>query len=391
MSVPFGKYKGQPLSTFYADTRYVEWCRQQPGLVSRYPSVFSTPSRIYDNPTPVHNTLQNLFLDHKYRDKLFKQVSPFKYLEALYNTQMYKEHFRDQRFNLAIPPSKVTFEGKYNWDAHISYHQENNEIVSIKMDDMPDYQDCIKISTNIYHQQIELFEHKITIRERYDLLRQQEYTKYVHQHDNLITTFCRENNLSKENYSWKDTLLFCAPWNTSLLNKLKVHNQQVDNLFHNRNCLLDNCSSPPSCQTPFQLSTALKVELSDTILNSGEWIDSVPIIKDKMIKYINNQSLHIKYFEYKSAILKSVFKDCDITHRYDRIIITLKDIHLLCEIKTLLGDDYPCVLRKMIKQKTEGILILLIKDFNSRAATCEQLIEIFKQSDILVIFFDEIN
>jgi len=27
--VPFGKYKGQPITTLMNDTKYLEWCKQQ--------------------------------------------------------------------------------------------------------------------------------------------------------------------------------------------------------------------------------------------------------------------------------------------------------------------------------------------------------------------------
>ena len=103
--------------------------------------------------------------------------------------------------------------------------------------------------------------------------------------------------------------------------------------------------------------------------------------------------------------------------------------NIYCEIKPLLGDDYPCVLRKMNTQikltdnfislendkikishekdrryfksyegykfaLQESIIkpnyILLVKDFASSTTTKEQLIEIFQQSNIKVIFLKDI-
>jgi len=108
---------------------------------------------------------------------------------------------------------------------------------------------------------------------------------------------------------------------------------------------------------------------------------------------------------------------------------------LYCEIKPCLGDDYPCVLRKMKTQieltnnyakkynedqiesyKNEKDLemikywekhkgsynycltqeyinpeyVLIIKDFNSTTTTKEQLITIFRQSNIKIVFIDEL-
>lgn len=79
---------------------------------------------------------------------------------------------------------------------------------------------------------------------------------------------------------------------------------------------------------------------------------------------------------------------------------------LCCEIKPILGDDYPEVLRKMKTQQNlsnndkkwaksdyihyNKIYLLLIGSFKSTAASREQLIEIFKQSNINVRFINDI-
>ncbi len=76
-------------------------------------------------------------------------------------------------------------------------------------------------------------------------------------------------------------------------------------------------------------------------------------------------------------------------------------LFLFVEIKPILGDDYPCVLRKM---KTQIELIrkdmryrdeyirysLIIKDFNSNTTSKENLIKIFKQSNIKILFIDQL-
>ena len=66
------------------------------------------------------------------------------------------------------------------------------------------------------------------------------------------------------------------------------------------------------------------------------------------------------------------------------------------EIKPMLGDDYPCVLRKMKTQmeftKRDYYIhyILLIKEFNAKSTTKEQLVTIFNQSRIKVVFTDDL-
>ncbi len=79
------------------------------------------------------------------------------------------------------------------------------------------------------------------------------------------------------------------------------------------------------------------------------------------------------------------------------------DRSLFIEIKPLLGDDYPSVLRKMklqiqLTEKNEKgdyhyhkKYILLIGEFSALSATKEQLISIFKQADIYVVFVNEVG
>jgi hypothetical protein len=78
--------------------------------------------------------------------------------------------------------------------------------------------------------------------------------------------------------------------------------------------------------------------------------------------------------------------------------------YLFCELKPTLSDDYPCVLRKLTTQieltknskeyeaepRSNMFYILIIGSFTSETTSKEQLIEIFKQSNIHIIFTDEI-
>lgn len=78
------------------------------------------------------------------------------------------------------------------------------------------------------------------------------------------------------------------------------------------------------------------------------------------------------------------------------------EVAICCELKPTLSDDYPCVLRKLTSQieltkndKTTfqymaKIYILIIGSFTSIHTSKEQLIAIFKQSNIIIIFTDEI-
>jgi len=77
------------------------------------------------------------------------------------------------------------------------------------------------------------------------------------------------------------------------------------------------------------------------------------------------------------------------------------DIDIYIEIKPLLGDDYTCLLIKMssqieltnqkyIREKTKTPrYALLLKEFNSTTTTLDELVKIFKQSNIRVIFVSD--
>lgn len=77
-----------------------------------------------------------------------------------------------------------------------------------------------------------------------------------------------------------------------------------------------------------------------------------------------------------------------------------ESISVFIELKPLLGDDYPEVLRKMSTQIkltkndktfTFNRFYILVKDFASSTTTREQLIKIFLQHDIEVIFLEDLE
>jgi hypothetical protein len=78
-------------------------------------------------------------------------------------------------------------------------------------------------------------------------------------------------------------------------------------------------------------------------------------------------------------------------------------IHLFIEIKPILGEDYPCVLRKMKTQieltkknhKEESSLesfmyLLIVKEYNSNITPKDTLIKVFNQTNIKIKFINEL-
>lgn len=122
--VPFGRYKGKPITTLMSDTNYLEYIKKQEWF-KNYPIVYNicvnqTISTSNQNSkTPEHNSLQNMFLEKENVIKLLGKVINNKSICII------KENVH--------PKFKVVFESKYNWDILIHniyiykcYHDEPN-------------------------------------------------------------------------------------------------------------------------------------------------------------------------------------------------------------------------------------------------------------------------
>jgi hypothetical protein len=265
--IPFGKYKGQPITTLLADIKYLEWCKQQ-DFLKNYPIVYNIcvnqtiVNQNENSKTPEHNKIQNLFLEEENQnrliDLLFKATKQkFNKINEGFNHKDYSKYFQDcKKSSMSFHQlfrMKVEFETKYNWDILL---QINNNWGGGSID--------IKF---------------------------------------------------KEEY---------------MNNDLDIVQKYFNDIFD-----FDNKNMLSGCRTPKLL-------------------------------YIDGYNIYI-------------------------------------EIKPLLGDDYPNVLRKINQQKNltycdldkrddrnVRIIILLVKDFASSTTTKEQLIQIFKQSNIKVIFLKDI-
>ena len=76
--IPFGKYKGRPLSVMRQDQSYLDWCAGQEGIRERYPWIFSITINNGVEPaeTPEHNKYQALFLDEDFAKRFYDFVRP---------------------------------------------------------------------------------------------------------------------------------------------------------------------------------------------------------------------------------------------------------------------------------------------------------------------------
>lgn len=112
--VPFGKYKGKPVTEMMSDKGYIDWLKQQPWFVNQKNQIYNIVVNQQINPsqskTPEHNRLQNLFLSKNNLLQFYKYTY----------TNIIKEKYSKCVFGCMergfSSPPKAEFEGCFNWD-----------------------------------------------------------------------------------------------------------------------------------------------------------------------------------------------------------------------------------------------------------------------------------
>lgn len=96
--VPFGKYKGQPMSVLAADLNYCQWLMAQDWFSKSQPTVYNLIVNNFVKPedTPEHNGFQARFLDKEYVKKFCKAVFPEDALMKAFYTR--KEAMQEYNF-----------------------------------------------------------------------------------------------------------------------------------------------------------------------------------------------------------------------------------------------------------------------------------------------------
>jgi hypothetical protein len=356
--VTFGKYKDKPVTELLADDKYVEWLKQQSWFTNQKPIYNIVVNQQINQPnlnskTPEHNSLQNKFLDENNRIKLLKKLSnkhqlkEYEKLKLLLNNENFIKNFGNYDVNKLFHPKyncQYEFEGKYNWDLIVKY-------INII------YYDC----------------------------------KFIIDINNEL---CEKDKFKKE-YDLRMELK---------LNELK-ENQKEDNLIIE---LKLNEFEKIKKELNLKMDLNLKLKLNNLEQEKEQILSNNAYKIERFYKYYD-ENFNEEYKKYRIEKLKEIFSSIEyinITYENNEINVKLSsgfNLEILyCEIKPLLSDDYPNVLRKM---KTQISLqkefnrkigynydkyILIIKEFASNTVTKKQLITIFNNSDIHVIFTDEI-
>ncbi len=120
--IPFGKYKGKPITDLLADISYLEWCKQQEWF-KKFPIIYNicinnTITNNTNSKTPEHNRIQNMFLKMENLICFIKYIynnnkKTFKYKKQLF-------HMFDNEYSIDRSTEHyVEFESMFNWDVYI--------------------------------------------------------------------------------------------------------------------------------------------------------------------------------------------------------------------------------------------------------------------------------
>ena len=217
-----------------------------------------------------------------------------------------------------------------------------------------------------------------------DFLENEEYKKYFKPNENgydIIKNFLNKNNIKFEaEHNWDMKL-------NGMVNTIffEFNDEQYDNIKQE---FIKNTVNEYGENSP-EFHKDLK-----GYVNNFYYL----FLKKNFLDRINFTELYIGNDSFRSSIGRNEDNILNYITNYKYFKLNLNLLPVICcEIKPILGDDYPCVLRKMSNQiklgenKYSSIIYCLIVDkFKSSVTSFDQLKTIFKQHNILVILTSEI-
>jgi hypothetical protein len=450
--IPFGKFKGTPIEEFINPSNikalnYMNWAQNaEPGLYQTlkdlinkhqtqtinlyFPTVNTNAS-----PTPEHNKLQNMFLKQEVCEKLFSLFSYEKDFEKL--TETFKDDDNYKYFETVILNEKkkiedimksIQFEYKFNWDVYIPDETSINEIIfkskkeleieninkikeecieelKIEKEELGNkikkYNDLYNVEIIKYNEEMNLY--KIKVGENIETL--QEYNikleKSKEEFQNKLLSICCLTG--KKHSKFSNSKILCSDAE-KLLEEYIINYEKT---LH---------KPPKEINTSEWTSNFSKKEIYEKDLKKYErdYESNLNKIMDKKIdKYFENRKEFytdkFKEIKYDNNKFKKAYY-CGSKFNKEKDSIKIGEIsnifyhhNYYIEIKTSVGDDYPDILRKMRNQMEQtklyvqknniegsNVFILLIKTFNSVSTSKEDLLKIFNQAGIYVLFIDKI-
>lgn len=91
--IPFGKYKGKPISILQNDKEYLEWVMSQGWFIEKFQSLHTIIINNFEtqNKTPEHNQFQEMFLDDNLISKIVYKETGLKLNEKIYTIRVENE------------------------------------------------------------------------------------------------------------------------------------------------------------------------------------------------------------------------------------------------------------------------------------------------------------
>lgn len=335
--IPDGKYKGKDVTHMMQDKKYLEWFKKQQWFNEnnkKWKPIYNIVinqniSTSNNSKTPEHNKLQNLFLKKNNQKKLFHNI--FKNVKI--NLNKYEDDVKKMINN-------EEFKKKFN----ILEEPNENEYFKTKIEFEGKFNWDLIMENTVIRKKFK-FKSKFNI-DNYIIIDGWGDIKTIHGFGNLFSeNFINKNNVK---FDFDKNIFYSTNKETSYTVELNGYNHII-------------------------------VDTSDYIHTSNGFNDS--IIKNGLEFNPNKNIFNYNYSNY-----------------YD----SSDNNRIYCELKPTLSDEYPDVLRKIKKQITltetskvfvssrKNIYILLIGSFNSRYTSKEELIEIFNQTGIKIVFMDEI-
>ena len=361
--ITFGSKKGMSLRNFLSDKGYLKWMKTQPGMWERFEkqyninvvNIVSTFQNI-DQPTPEHNKLQNKFLSKEFIDKyLYKSwdLSGIVYkfnknleqkVEELDELMKNEKFFRLNKYNNfeignVVKPDnpRVIFETQSGWDVMLRFDRDY-------------YTPMIVI-------QSESVEESLSVKpEEFEIIpeiKKELYGKCYwngHMMCNWERFFQLELFPDLKDFEKLDYIFNSKIEISEFYRLVNWSNTQVKEILNKK-----VEEKIVKLLRPFE---CLKIQSMEVILDGLNKIDII-----------------VKYKALQSN---------DVSDQY-------------IEIKTTVGDEYPCILRECKSRRDavirngvrNGIFILLVDDLTAESVTREEFVQIFRQEGFYVYFFEE--
>jgi len=375
--VPFGKYKGKPVTELIADTGYLGWLKKQDGIEKKYPKIYNIVvnqiigTNNINSKTPEHNELQNKFLNNnnvfKFINKFFKSKEKLQDLQTFFCSDDFKTYFEPQNISFDKHNEENTriekdFEANFNWDIFIKFN-------SYSLADLVTNEDIEK-------------KERLLFKNKFDKEYEEELEKKCIEFDNEIQL--------REKY---DSIMNGCFVKDKWSNKTKLYSS--DDYFHHEKKYIDENG---------ELFKIKHYSVNTMKIQKEDLIQKYTYNKEKRFK----DTHYVERFKFYKNLLEKY--NINLTgHNFIeegnqfRIRFTFWESFggkIVFELKPQVGEDYPCILRKMKNQiklmtsSRDGYecenIVLLIKRLSLTITTKKQLIEIFKQSGIKVIFTDDL-